>query len=49
MDLMKAKSLEVNEKEAVIISFDYICDKESYKANIHNKGAELSAPSNRKK
>ena len=42
MDLMKAKSLEVNEKEAVIISFDYVCEKEGYEANIHNKGAELS-------
>ena len=42
MDLAKAKSLEVNEKEAVIVSFDYICEKEGYEANIHNKGAELS-------
>ena len=42
MDLAKAKSLEVNEKEAVIISFEYICDKTGYEANIHNTGAELS-------
>ena len=42
MDLTKAKSLEVNEKDAVIVSFDYVCEKEGYKANIHNKGAELS-------
>ena len=42
MDLAKAKSLEVNEKEAVIVSFDYVCTKEGYEANIHNKGAELS-------
>lgn len=42
MDLVKAKSLEANEKDAVIVSFDYVCEKEGYKANIHNKGAELS-------
>ena len=42
MDLTKAKSLEVNEKDAVVVSFDYVCEKEGYKANIHNKGAELS-------
>ena len=41
MDLTRAKTLEVNEREAVIVSFDYICEKEGYKANIHNKGAEL--------
>ena len=42
IDLAKAKSLEANEKEAVIISFDYVCEKVGYEANIHNKGAELS-------
>jgi len=42
IDLAKAKSLEANEKEAVIISFDFVCEKAGYEANIHNKGAELS-------
>jgi len=42
MDLSRAKSLEVNEREAVIVSFDYICEKSGYEANIHNKGGELS-------
>ena len=42
MDLARAKSLEVNEREAVIVSFDYVCQKSGYEANIHNKGAEIS-------
>ena len=42
IDLAKAKSLEVNEREAVIISFEYVCDKEGYEANIHNEGAEVN-------
>lgn len=42
MDLTKAKSLTANEKDAVIVSFDYVCTKEGYESNIHNKGPELS-------
>ncbi len=42
MDLSRAKSLEVNEREAVIISFEYVCEKSGYEANIHNEGAELN-------
>jgi hypothetical protein len=42
MDLGKAKTLEANEREAVIVSFDYVCTKSGYEANIHNTGAELS-------
>ena len=41
-DLAKATVLEVNEREATIISFDYFCEKSGYKADIHNKGAELN-------
>ena len=42
-DLAKATTLEVNEREAVIISFDYFCEKSGYEADIHNKGAELNS------
>lgn len=42
MDLRRAKSLEVNERDAVIIDLVYICDKAGYEANIYNQGPELS-------
>ncbi|MEQ8324195.1 MAG: hypothetical protein RIC15_04565 [Vicingaceae bacterium] len=42
LDLKKASTLEVNEREAVVISFEYICDKEGYKVNIHNEGPQLN-------
>lgn len=42
LDIAKANSLEANEKDAVIVSFDYVCRKEGYEANIHNMGPQLS-------
>jgi hypothetical protein len=42
LDLKKANTLTVNEKEAVVISFYYRCDKAGYEANMFNKGPELS-------
>ena len=41
-DLAKAKTLVVNERNAVIVSFDYICEKVGYEANIHNDGPDLN-------
>ena len=43
VDLKKASTLTVNEKEAVIVSFYYRCDKTGYEANMFNSGPELSA------
>jgi hypothetical protein len=42
MDLKNAGTLTVNEKEAVIVSFYYRCDKTGYEANMFNQGPELS-------
>ena len=42
LDLKKANSLTVNEKEAVVISFYYRCDKKGSEANIYNEGPDLS-------
>jgi len=41
-EVSKAKTLAVNEKEAVIIGFEYICEKPGQEANIHNDGPELN-------
>ena len=41
-DLKNADELTVNEKEAVIISFYYQCEKVGYEANMFNKGPKLS-------
>ena len=43
LDLKKANTLTVNEKEAVVISFYYRCDKTGSEANIYNEGPQLNA------
>ena len=43
IDLKKANTLTVNEKEAVVFSFYYRCDKTGSEANIYNEGPQLSA------
>lgn len=42
IDIPKVSKLEVNEKDATILSFEYVCEKSGSEANIHNKGPELS-------
>ena len=42
LDLKKANTLTVNEREAVVISFYYRCDKKGSEANIYNEGPDLS-------
>ncbi len=42
LDLKKANRLEVNEREAVIVSFEYFCSKRGSEANFHNEGPELN-------